>query len=165
MMREAFGQGARILEPCAGAGAVTSVLRAVGFDVVENDLYRGGSDYLRASSLHDSEFVVTNPPFSLWDEFVRMAKTHCRRFWFIGRLNYLGTVERQRSGLWKNLRAVHVFNRYVDYRTPYRDDGRFHVGAMATAWFEFDMTFESATTLDVVDVQQYATLGAFKEKV
>ena len=108
------------------------------------------------------KYVITNPPFSLWDKFVVKAKSHCKKFMFIGRLNYFGTNNRFQSGLWKNLKAVYPFNRYVDYQTPYREDGLFHVGAMATAWFLWDMKYIGEPKIRVLDIQKYAKLGNFK---
>jgi hypothetical protein len=58
---------------------------------------------------------------------------------------------------------VYPFNRYADYQTPARDDGLFHVGAMATAWFVWDMDYIGKPTIEVVDVQEYATLGNFNK--
>ena len=84
---------------------------------------------------------------------------------FIGRLNYFGTNSRYRNDIWENLVGVFPFNQYVDYQTPYRDDGHFHVAAMATAWFLWDMDDKRCHYYPpghILDVQKYATLGAFK---
>jgi predicted RNA methylase len=120
-------------------------------------------DYLTypTGSLQRIKSVITNPPFSLWDEFVAKAREHCTRWMFIGRLNYFGTQSRLDNNLWAGLKSIHIFSRYVDYRTPFRTDGHFHVGAMATAWFLWDLTLGNvhAPTLHFVDVSQYATLG------
>ncbi len=49
-----------VLEPCYGTGMISSELRKLGYEVVENDLYQGGVDYL------DTPFnctqIMTNPP-------------------------------------------------------------------------------------------------------
>lgn len=142
-----------------------------GYHVVNNDLYvrpgfRGvgtlSKDYLTAHFAQ--EYIITNPPFSLWDEFVLKAKSHCKKFMFIGRLNYFGTFGRYEKGLWDNLKWILPFNRYIDYRTPYREDALFHVGSQATAWFLWDIEYEGYPMTQVLDVQKYAKLGAYKEK-
>ena len=157
LIRTEFESRNPILDPCSGKGAISEELRRAGFSVVENDLFTGGVDYLAHS--FPERFVITNPPFSLWDEFVKKAKKHCDKVLFIGRLNYFGTVSRLSNGLWNNLKSVHCFNRYIDYRTPSRQDGLFHVGAMATAWFLWDMSFSGSPTVHFLDVQKYAKLG------
>lgn len=146
-----------ILEPCCGSGVIVTELLEMGYGVVANDLYCGGFDYLEYPFIQKQ--VLTNPPFSLWDQFVEKAKSHADKIMFIGRLNYLGTHSRNISGIWDGLKAVYCFDRYVDYRTPERIDGLFHVGAMATGWFVWEKGYREAARLEVLDVQNYAKLG------
>ena len=162
LIKNHFPTSHQILEPCSGNGSISKELIGMGYDVFENDI-SFGCDYLQSS--FNQRFVITNPPFSLWDEFVEKSKSHCEKVMMIGRLNYFGTESRMRSGIWNHLREVHCFNRYVDYRTPERDDGMFHVGAMATAWFFWDMKWnQNAATIHFVDVNGYARLGNLKEE-
>jgi hypothetical protein len=152
----------KVLEPCHGKGAISEELTKMGFNVVTNDLYYSAMvnvDYLKVCILND--YIITNPPFSLWDDFVNKAKFPCKKFMFIGRMNYLGTQSRLKNGIWNNLKAIYPFSRYIDYRTPYRQDGLFHVGSQATGWFLWDMEYEGLPTIEVLDVSNYATLGAF----
>lgn len=160
VIRAEFPISARILEPCYGNGAISDELKKFGYEVVENDLYHGGVDYLNV--VFNEEFVITNPPFSMWDEFVEKAKRECSKVMVIGRLNYLGTDSRLKSGIWNNLKSIHCFNRYIDYRTRSRNDGLFNVGAMATAWFIWDKSHTGDPTLHFLDVQSYAKLGNYK---
>jgi hypothetical protein len=155
--------GSTIMEPCYGKGAISDELVKLGYKVLLNDLYsvEGGEDYL-LQTVGSVPGVVTNPPFSLWDEFVLKAKGHANKVVMIGRLNYLGTVGRFASGIWNGLKLICPFNRYVDYQTPYRVDGLFHVGAMATAWFVWDRAYSGYPMVRLLDVQRYATLGNYK---
>jgi hypothetical protein len=123
-------------------------------------LYKGGLDYLLTS--FDFAQIITNPPFNLWDDFVLKAKKETEKLLVIGRLNYFGTTSRFNNGIWNNLKSVHCFNRYIDYRTPLRNDGLFNVGAMATAWFLWDSNYEGTPELNFLDVQNYAKLGNIK---
>jgi hypothetical protein len=154
-----------ILEPCCGSGAISEELAKMGYRVTVNDIngVGRGFDYTIPSPLWDYENIITNPPFSMWDDFVFIAKYHCRKFMFIGRLNYFGTYARSQSNLWPHLKYVLPFNRYVDYQTPFRSDGLFHVGSQATAWFLWDMDYAWKPQIEVIDVQKYAKLGAFKK--
>lgn len=148
-----------ILEPCSGDGAISDELKHLKYNVRTNDLFRDGVDYL-TTPFHE-KYVITNPPFSLWDEFVCKAKLECDKLLIIGRLNYFGTAARLKTGMWDNLKSVHCFNRYVDYRTDARDDGMFNVGAMATAWFLWDMSHTQDPTIHFLDIQRYAKLGNY----
>jgi hypothetical protein len=154
-----FARHVPVLEPCSGNEALAGELRGMGYAVRCNDLYRGGVDYLGAD--FQEKAVITNPPFSQWDDFVFKAKTHTDKCMFIGRLNYFGTASRLASGIWNELKAVYCFNRYVDYRTPPRADGNFCVGAMATGWFLWEREWQGSPTIHFLDVQKYATLGGF----
>jgi len=206
--REFTGQS--ILEPCAGAGAISEELKKYNYFVTSNDLYIKNKNYINMDYLQNTHIcsnqIITNPPFSLWDEFVLKAKTHCKKFMFIGRANCFGSSgrdvdesncnnckfksskygycdkynkpvskvsddqcildERKRnmknSFIWKNLKHAYFFNRYVDYQTPYRKDGDFHVGSMQTGWFIWDKDYTDKPNFDILDVQKYATLGNFK---
>ena len=169
IIKREFPKDSAILEAASGENLIARVLNELDYIVITNDLFNEAAkfrqDYTRLPDyvwIINIKHVITNPPFSLWDEFVNKAKTHCRKFMFIGKLNFFGTTSRHESGIWNNLKAVYPFNRYVDYRTPYREDGLFHVGALATGWFLWDMDYTGKPTVDVLDVQEYAKLGAYK---
>lgn len=151
--------GCGILEPCYGEGAISSILKKWGHEVDEHDLYKDGENYLKSGC--NALYVITNPPFSLWNEFLLKAKSHAQKIMLIGRLNYLGTQNRFKKGFWDNLKCIYPFSRYVDYQTPYRDDGLFHVGCMATGWFLWDMSYFGKPKVEIIDVQKYAKLGNF----
>lgn len=152
-----------VLEPASGTNILVEELEKLQFPVHDNDLYFGGIDYTASLLLDSYKQVITNPPFSQWDAFVQKAKSHAEKIMMIGRLNYFGTNSRLQSGIWDHLKSVHIFNRYVDYQTPPRTDGLFHVGAMATGWFLWDMNYDGNPTIHFVDVQKYAQLGGFRK--
>lgn len=165
-------QKAIITEPCCGNGQIVKGLKLLGFErFIENDLYNERTDILHNDILTTdldkwaSKYVVTNFPFSIWDACVKafLAKEELEVLITIGRLNYLSTQSRLELGLWKHLKEVHVFSRYIDYRTPERDDGQFNVGAMSTGFFLFTKKEVEAPIIKFVDVQKYATLGNINE--
>lgn len=163
---------ATITEPCCANGALTNALWEMGFEhFIENDLFSKRNilhEDILATNLDEwaSEYVVTNFPFSKWDDCVSafLAKKHLKALVTIGRLNYLSTQSRLESPLWKHLKEVWVFSRYVDYRTPERDDGCFNVGAMATGWFYFTKEEIECPKIRFVDVSKYAKLGNIKTR-
>lgn len=205
-----FEKQKHILEPSCGRDnkePIVDVLYSWNYNLIINDLYHncGGYNYIKKERWTENQ-IITNPPFSLWDEFVLKAKTHCKKFMFIGRLNYFGCSGRnisenncngckhylkygycakndkvvskvkdsqcvkteyeynfKNSFIWKFLKGIYPFSRYVDYQTPYREDGLFHVGNMATAWFLWDMEYKGKIDFKVLDVQKYSKLGVYKE--
>lgn len=161
LIEDFFEKTQDILEPCCGIGQISKQVAAMGYNVVENDIRdNNGLDYLQ-SDFREPQ-VITNPPFCMFDDFINKAKSHAHSVMSIGRLNYLGTASRSGNGLWDGLCHIACFNRYVDYRTPERSDGKFHVGAMATAWFFWKRGFNGMPTMSVLDVNKYAVLGNYK---
>lgn len=160
-----------VLDPCCGESHVfRKELGSMGYEVVENDIIMpGGHDFLHPTSesldaWKSCHQIAMNPPFSKWDEFVFMAKSYAMTVIAIGRLNYLSTQSRLESDIWDGLCHIAVFSRYVDYQTPIRTDGQFHVGAMATGWFVWQRGYRGEPTVSFVDVDRYATLGQFSKK-
>lgn len=145
----------KILDPSCGTGVIAYMLKLLCFsDVEEHDLYVDGVDFLETSGKVPQ--IVTNPPFSLFDDFVRKAKERAtKKIIFIGRLNFFGTADRWASGIWDELKTVYVFNRMVDYRTPLREDGTFNVGALVTGWFVWERGWRKPPMIKSIDVNKY----------
>lgn len=65
-----------IWEPAAGDGDMAKAMRGCGMIVDETDI-RSGQDFLTSCRPNDSEYdydwIITNPPFSLAEEFIRHA--------------------------------------------------------------------------------------------
>lgn len=86
-------------EPCAGDGRIVVWLRAAGFTAAGADLFAQnklvvhGLDFLRDETQHD--FIITNPPFSLAQEFITHALKHSRECLMLLRLNFLGAKKRR----------------------------------------------------------------------
>ncbi len=73
--------GARIWEPACAGGRMSRVLEAHGFDVISTDLRddpgygQGGVDFLTGAVPEGVQAIVTNPPFSHAEQFIRRALT------------------------------------------------------------------------------------------
>lgn len=147
-------------DPAYGNGAIVKAAE----DKI-NFIYKGdiatGQNFLDLKQWNGD--IFTNPPFSLWDEFIKHAKKlEVEKFCFLGKTNFLGCVGRYENSIWNNLRKVYIFNRYVDYRTPYREDGLFHVGVLCTGWFVWDREYLGKPVIEILNVQKYAKLGNLK---
>lgn len=170
LFHNAIEPGRLITEPCCAGGSISKALNDIGYGVIENDLYNKRKDIMHNDILHSnldqwcSANVVTNFPFTIWDDCVMavLRKENLESLITIGRLNYLSTQSRLESGIFKHLKEIWVFSRYVDYRTEEREDGLFYVGAMASGWFYFTKEKVSAPVIRFVDIQKYAALGNVK---
>ena len=83
LLRNEVTLGQRIWEPACGPGAIVSILRDHGKEVVATDLVdygcpdsQGNIDFLMEHKAPEGvQSIVTNPPFKLADEFVRHGLT------------------------------------------------------------------------------------------
>lgn len=151
-----------IYEPAAGNLSIVNALIKDGSYCAQFGDIQTGHDFFQVEGWEGD--IITNFPFTNWDRFVIHAKKICKgRVCVLGRLNYLGTCSRSKSGIWDGLKRIYVFNRYPDYRTPYREDGLFHVGGLCTGWFIWEPGYTGPHMWDIMDVNDYAKLGGFKE--
>lgn len=171
----------KVWECACGDNALVEEFSKYNIKGFGTDLSKG-FDFLNPPKIELPEFstILTNPPFSLWDEFVMKAKEHNPdKIIMLGRTNYLGThgrnihpkdrseKQKEKYGnadrIWDNLKTIYVFDRMIDYQTPKRDDGHFYVGNMVTGWFIWEKDYIGETSIKVLDIQKYATLGCFKK--
>lgn len=152
-----------ILEPCCGQYAISKILEANGFNVTNRDLIYG-NDFLKDDYSNEHyDAIVTNPPFDIYDEIIKKAKTiDCQKIICIGRTNYFGSHSRNISGMWDGLSDVYIFDRQVEYRTPQLEIPDFCVGALVTGWFVWTKGYTGDPRLHILDVQKYATLGSLE---
>lgn len=104
-----------ILEPCAGDGAISVLLRDRGFQVVSNDIsdeYSHKADYNADATNPDSwkewdycDWVVTNPPFTEAPYIIPLAyETASAGIAMLLRLSYLEPAENR--GEWLENTAI-----------------------------------------------------------
>lgn len=135
-----------ILEPACGRGAICKVLIEHGYSVSSFDL-SDGRDFLTYSGGADT--IITNPPFSLAQEFILKARTMGVEAYFLLPLSYLhgkkrfdkiydlkGWREGEVARAW-SLQRVFVFTRYPMLGDPLQDDGCYRTGMIAYAWYHF----------------------------
>lgn len=74
-LRHRLPPPAVVWEPACGDGAMVRVLQDAGYDVIATDLQEQGGcvDFLQARRTCD--MVITNPPFTPSEEFIRHALT------------------------------------------------------------------------------------------
>nr|DAW55829.1 MAG TPA: adenine-specific methyltransferase [Caudoviricetes sp.] len=68
-----------IWEPACGQGHMVNVMREYGFQVVDTDI-QTGADFLEAVMPDGVEWIITNPPFSQADAFIKRCVLHGKPF-------------------------------------------------------------------------------------
>lgn len=139
------------LEPACGDGAIVKVLEECGFTSVTS--YDIEKDFLKETK--QVEQVVTNPPFSIAQEFILKAKeVASERFAFLLPLSYLHGKKRYDEIFTDTvypLRSVSVFTRYPLLGEPLRKDGKYRTGMMVYAWFHWEKTHSGPPTIKWID--------------
>ena len=132
-------RGKRILEPCAGDGAIVDVLRSKGLDVTGRDLNDwgrgwGGHDFREGMTGFNA--IISNPPFNLMDSFLDRATAAAPVVAVLGR-TLLVEGKRRRSGLWEQRPPSHILQlpHRVNF-SPDTVDGK--GGVMVMSWFIWD---------------------------
>ena len=120
-----------ILDPCAGNGAIPNAFLDLGFpfrwelrDIV------GGHDYLHSERV-EADGVITNPPYSLAQEFVTKALDEYQFVAMLLRLNFLGS--RKRRDWWQTRLPTSLI--VISKRPSFTGKG---TDATEYAWFVWD---------------------------
>lgn len=94
-----------IWEPACGEGHMVDVLRANGMEVVATDI-QTGTDFLKYDLPKLVEFIITNPPFSLAEQFIRTASSHGVPFAFLLKSQYWHSKKRYQ--LFKECKPTYI---------------------------------------------------------
>lgn len=142
-----------IWDPCCGKYAITKVLEKHGFSCFGNDIMYG-DDYFK-NPYQKHECIVMNPPFVMFDKFIKKAKEEADLICAIGKANFFGSHKRNVEGLWEHLRDVYFFDRQIAYDKPLRADNKVECGMIISGWFIWDMKYTGLPKIHVIDMQQY----------
>lgn len=159
--RETFASN--ILEPCCGEGHIAKALVSAGYTVQAQDLYEygyapSGKDFLACNPPDwDSFDIITNPPYSLANEFVLHALEilpHYHRVAMFLRLQFLEGVERyQRLYSLGALEKVYVAAKRA-HCAMNGDFAKQKGTAICYAWFIWRKGWRGAPTLDWFNIPQ-----------
>lgn len=125
-------------EPCRGSGSITNKFTC-------NTVYycelSEGIDFLADRPLPLVDLTVTNPPFSLAQEFITKSLQHTRGIVaYLLRLNFLGS--QKRKDWWQSRRPSHL---YILSKRPSFTGGA--TDATEYAWFIWDLGGSSAVRM------------------
>lgn len=96
---EAGENGVTVWEPACGNGSMVKVLEEYGYNVYGTDI-QTGTDFLAQTSLPeaiadaDDLWIITNPPFSLAEEFIRKAHYFGKPFAMLLKCQYWHSAKR-----------------------------------------------------------------------
>lgn len=89
-------QGAKIWEPACGDGAMVRVFENRGYNVTGTDIMQG-QDYLTTDiSSGDYDWIITNPPFFLAQDFIRRSAQRGKPFAFLLKSQYWHSAKRSK---------------------------------------------------------------------
>lgn len=144
-----------ILEPACGKDRrIANYLEKLGYKVIAKDLIFG-DNFFHSDDAEKFNVIVTNPPFSMWDDFVEKAKRKADKVIMIGRTNYFGAYQRYENGIWNGLKAVYIFNRQVAYDRFSDNEMKLLCGCLVTGWFVWEKNYSEKPEINIIDVQKY----------
>lgn len=140
-----------IWEPACGCGNISKVIKEHWYRVLSSDLHdRGygesGIDFLKTdTSFFDPcyygkiDTIITNPPYSLANEFILHAMDilpDFGRYFALMNLSYLTGIKRHETIYKKGyLRAIHIYPHRINCYKNNINTG--HSSPVNYAWFEF----------------------------
>jgi hypothetical protein len=141
-------------DPACGNGAIGKVLKHYFFDFFQNDI-KYGEDFLKSNVIQATN-IITNPPFSLAHEFIQKAKSiFTDKIAFLLPLSYLHGQKRFEDKIFSELKCIHVFTRYPMLGEPLREDGKYHTGMIAYAWYIWVKGWKKEPVIRWIDNQKY----------
>ena len=129
--------GARIWEPACGLNRISQYLAGLGYRVIPSDI---NEDFLVTTKSCD--YIVTNPPYSIKDQFLERCYELNTPFALLLPLTALEGERRQRLYRKYGLQLL-IPNKRFNFETP---SGKGSGSWFATAWFTRWMELESDLT-------------------
>ena len=149
---ETFDKSLTVCEPACGAGAISNILKE-RWDKNLVSAYDKETNFLTETGNYD--YIITNPPFSLAQEFILNAKMVAnKKFALLLPLSYLHGKKRF-DEIYSDrefpLKKVYVFTRYPMLGEKLREDGKYTTGMMVYAWFVWERGYVDEPTISWID--------------
>jgi hypothetical protein len=143
-----------IWEPACGTGNIVNVLRAAGHEVIATDLNNRGCpdsldriDFLFPPTVH-CDAIVTNPPFSLAEQFIEHALERAPLVIMLLRFAFYESERRTHILEGCGLARIHCFRKRLPMMHRADWAGRKANSGMAFAWYVWDRTYSGMTIVD-----------------
>ncbi len=145
----------RVWECSAGEGALVGGLMRSGYQVVKSDI-KTGQDFLTWTPEEDWDCIITNPPFSLKNEFLSKCYELGRPFALLLPLNGLESKDRQRHFRKHGVQLI-IPDRRIQYHPPgsMAEQGASFLGVWFTWGLDLprDILFEVLAPLGQLEMQ------------
>lgn len=82
-----------IWEPACGDGAIVNVLKRLGYQCIGTDITTG-DDYRLVDMPEGIDWIITNPPFNIAEDFIRQSWKHEKPFALLLKSQYWHAVKR-----------------------------------------------------------------------
>jgi hypothetical protein len=137
-----------IWEPACGNGNLVNGLREYNYNVIGSDIL-DGKDFLKGTP-ENFDCIITNPPFSIKQEFLQRCYLLKKPFALLLPLTTLETKKRQK--LFKEFGIeIILFDHRINFETPSgKQDGSWFATAWFTNWLNIgkELTFISLDNND-----------------
>lgn len=137
-------------EPACGDGAICRVLEERGLpylatDLIDRGFGEGGHDFF--NSVHRANNIITNPPYSLAEKFVRLSLDRTDgKVAMLCKLAFLEGARRRPLFETTPLKNVYVFSKRLSmYRNG--EKGAYASGMIAFAWFVWEHGYSGQPVL------------------
>lgn len=144
--------GSTIWEPATGFGHITQALPQ--FNVVESDIEAYDrpntviADFLNLRNPNLAEYVITNPPFTLFSEFALATREReLKQSAFFAPVSALNTIKRRKAMEIAGLQKVIILSTPV----PYVKEGKWVKGGFHHIWVIFSYYYVPHPTIHFVD--------------
>jgi hypothetical protein len=134
-----------IWEPAQGKGFLLDELQKRGFTAHGSDI-KTGHDFLLSDSPVPYDCVITNPPFSIKNQFLKTCYDRQKPFALLMPITTFESLERQK--LFKTHGVEVIFlNRRINFETP-SEKGVKSCSWFATAWFTHGLQIGNQITFE-----------------
>lgn len=91
----------RIWEPACGEGHMSEAIQKCGYPVISTDLHKGlyglgGKDFLTTELPKNCDWIITNPPFYLAEQFIKRCIEHKLPFAMLLKSQYWHSAKRRK---------------------------------------------------------------------
>jgi len=83
----------KVWEPACGDGAIVNVLRNMGYECIGTDITTG-DDFRFTDMPEGIDWIITNPPFNLSEDFIRRSWDHGKPFALLLKSQYWHAAKR-----------------------------------------------------------------------
>ncbi len=143
----------KIWEPACGEGKISKVLKENNYDVLSSDIRDVGYeaafkfDFLNGSLKRGQDWIITNPPFSLAEQFIGRCLLRNGSFALLLKSQYWHA--KKRTALFKSCRPKYILA--LNWRPDFLYGERGGNPTMECFWCVWESPHKAATIYDILE--------------